>query len=95
MNGTGDRLRAVYKFLMSRTPAWDEQQAFLAVYEAGSLSAAARALNLSQPTVRARVEALERALGTVLFTRSVNGPVPTPGAYAVAAHTRARARARS
>ena len=40
---------------------WDDQRAFLTVLDTGSLSAAARALGLTQPTVRHRIEALERA----------------------------------
>ncbi len=51
--------------------------AFHAVVESGSLSAAARLLGLSQPTVRQQVAALEQALGTVLFTRATTGLVPT------------------
>lgn len=86
-------MRPAYKFLVSREPAWDEQRAFLAVFESGSLSAAARALNLSQPTVRARLEALETAIGTVLFTRSAHGLIPTPRARAMAAPARAMAHA--
>src|SRR5262245_44647058 len=46
------------RFLMSGV-AWDDQRIFLAVLQTGSLSAAARALGLTQPTVRARLEALE------------------------------------
>lgn len=57
--------------------SWDDQRIFLAVLEAGSLSGAGRRLGLSHPTVRARIESLEHALGTVLFTRSVNGLMPT------------------
>ena len=57
--------------------SWDDQRIFLAVLEAASLSGAARQLGLTHPTVRARIGNLERALGTVLFTRSVNGLVPT------------------
>lgn len=45
------------------------------------------------PTVRARIEALERALGAVLFTRSVNGLVPTETAEALRAPARAMAMA--
>jgi DNA-binding transcriptional LysR family regulator len=62
---------------MSTTISWDDQRIFLTVLETGSLSSAARRLGLSHPTVRARIESLERALGTVLFTRSVNGLTPT------------------
>lgn len=62
---------------MSNSISWDDQRIFLAVLKAGSLAGAARALGLSHPTVRARIESLERSLGTVLFTRSVNGLTPT------------------
>lgn len=52
--------------------------AFCAVLEHGSLSAAARALGLSQPTVRRQIEALESELGARLFTRAQNGLTATP-----------------
>lgn len=68
---------------MSRTISWDDQRAFLAVLEEGSLSGAARRLGVSHATVRSRVEALEAALGTTLFTRSVNGLTPTDAARAL------------
>ncbi|WP_376768774.1 helix-turn-helix domain-containing protein [Novosphingobium chloroacetimidivorans] len=76
---------------MRREPTWDEQRAFLAVFDTGSLSAAARSLSLSQPTVRVRIEAMEAALQAVLFTRSSNGLVPTPRARAMAVPARAMA----
>jgi DNA-binding transcriptional LysR family regulator len=57
--------------------SWDDQRIFYAVLEAGSLSGAARQLGLSHPTVRARIDNLERDLGAVLFTRSVSGLAPT------------------
>jgi len=79
--------------MSSANVTWDDQQAFLAVLEEGSLSGAARLLGVAQPTVRARVEALEQALGAVLFTRSVNGLVPTEQARALADPARAMARA--
>lgn len=78
---------------MSERVTWDDQRAFLAVIEEGSLSAAARRLGVAQPTVRARVEALENALGTLLFTRSVNGLAPTEQARELADQARAMARA--
>jgi len=46
--------------------------------EQGSLSAAARALALSQPTVRRQIETLETQVGARLFTRASNGLSPTP-----------------
>lgn len=78
---------------MSLDVNWDDQRAFLAVMETGSLSAAARRLGLSHPTVRARIEGLEAALGAALFTRSVHGLIPTQTAEAMAAPARAMAHA--
>lgn len=68
---------------MSNRFSWDDQRIFLAVLEEGSLSGAARRLELSHATVRTRIEALEAALGTVLFTRSINGLAPTDSALAL------------
>ncbi len=61
---------------------WDLVAAYLAVCRTGSLSGAARALGLSQPTLRRQVEDLERLVGAALFLRSVSGlqPVPETGA---------------
>lgn len=73
--------------------SWDDQRVFLAVLEEGSLSAAARRLGLSHPTVRSRIETLEQQLGTVLFTRSVNGLTPTAAAEALREPARAMAMA--
>jgi DNA-binding transcriptional LysR family regulator len=78
---------------MSRSFSWDDQRAFLAVLEEGSFSAAARRLGLTQPTVRARIEALEAALGTTLFTRSVHGLAPTEQARSLGSPARAMAHA--
>lgn len=86
-------LLTAYKKFMSKTVDWNDQCAFLAVMETGSLSAAARRLGLSQPTMRARIEGLEALLGTALFTRSVHGLIPTPTAKAMAAPARAMAHA--
>ncbi len=62
---------------------------FLAVFEAGRISAAAKAVHLSQPAVTAQVRRLEEGLGTPLFTRSVRGVAPTPAAVRLAEHARA------
>lgn len=78
---------------MSKTIQWDDQRIFLAVLEEGSLAGAARRLGLSHPTVRSRIETLERTLGTVLFTRSVNGLRPTEAAEALLEPARAMAMA--
>ncbi len=58
-------------------PSLDHIPAFHAVMTLGSLSAAARALRLAQPTVRRHIEDLEDELGTQLFTRAANGLTPT------------------
>ena len=64
-------------------PSWEFYRTFLAVYEAGSLSSAARALGLSQPTAGRHVEALEEALDTRLFVRTHRGLSPTRAAHAL------------
>lgn len=48
---------------------WNRVRAFLVTAELGSLSAAARALSVSQPTVGRQVAALEQSLGVTLFDR--------------------------
>ena len=72
-------------------PSWELYWTFLAVVREGSLSGAARALELAQPTVRRRIEELEEALGVVLFTRATNGLVPTDAALATLPHAEAMA----
>ncbi|MES2449377.1 MAG: LysR family transcriptional regulator [Pseudomonadota bacterium] len=68
---------------------WERQRAFLAVLREGSLSAAARALSVAQPTVRRRIEELEAMLGTPLFTRSSGGLTATEAALALREHAEA------
>ncbi len=52
---------------------WAHVRAFLAVAESGSLSAAARALGQSQPTLGRHIKAAEAALGATLFVRDSSG----------------------
>ncbi|MEM7303781.1 MAG: LysR family transcriptional regulator [Pseudomonadota bacterium] len=52
---------------------WMTVRSFLAVAETGSLSAAARKLRQSQPTVGRQIKALEASLGSELFTRNPRG----------------------
>lgn len=59
---------------------WDLYRYFLAVIECGSLSAAARRLLSTQPTVSRQIARLEARLGASLFTRSPEGLVPTDAA---------------
>ena len=52
---------------------WSLIQAFLAVAETGSLSAAARRLGRSQPTLGRQIQALEHSLSAHLFERHARG----------------------
>lgn len=52
---------------------WTRLQAFVAVAETGSLSAAARRLGASQPTLGRQIAALERELAAALFHRQPRG----------------------
>ncbi len=72
---------------------WEQQRAFLAILRERSLSGAARVLNLAQPTVRRRLDALERSSGVVLFTRSPTGLTPTEAARKLGLHAEAMASA--
>jgi DNA-binding transcriptional LysR family regulator len=64
----------------SKEPDWSLYRSFLAVLQEGSLSGAARALGLTQPTMARHVETLERAVGFELFTRSQQGLTATEAA---------------
>lgn len=64
-------------------PSWDIYRTFAAVLREGSLSAAARVLGLTQPSVARHVEALEQAVGGTLFLRSQRGLSPTDLALAL------------
>lgn len=56
---------------------WSDLRVFLAVVRAGSTLAASRTLGIAQPTVARRIDALEHALGLVLFERDTRGFQPT------------------
>ncbi|MFI6866146.1 LysR family transcriptional regulator [Nocardia sp. NPDC050406] len=58
---------------------------FLAVYRAGSLTAGAGQVGLSQPTVTTQLQALERHVGRPLFERLPRGVAPTAAAHDLAA----------
>lgn len=81
---------------MTKPIGWELYRSFLAVLAEGSLSGAARALGITQPTVGRHIAALERVLGQVLFTRSQTGLLATDAAlalrgYAEAMHSHAAA----
>ena len=63
---------------------WSLVRSFLAVLEKGSLLAASRDLQLSQPTIGRHVAELESQLGLVLIDRNGRGLLPTEAAYHLA-----------
>ncbi len=67
---------------------WNRARAFLVTAEEGSLSAAARALGLAQPTLGRQVDALEEELGVVLFERVGRGLTLTPSGLELLEHVR-------
>lgn len=74
---------------MTSNIGWELYRSFLGVLREGSLSGAARALGITQPTAGRHVAALEKALGVVLFTRSQVGLMPTEVALALQTHAEA------
>ncbi|WP_435231971.1 LysR family transcriptional regulator [Pseudopelagicola sp. nBUS_20] len=67
---------------------WNKARAFLVTVEEGSLSAAARALGMAQPTLGRQVDGLERELGIVLFERVGRGLRLTPSGLELLDHVR-------
>lgn len=65
---------------MNSDPAWDLYRSFAAVLRSGSLSGAARALAMTQPSIARHIDALEAALGISLFVRTQRGLSPTDAA---------------
>lgn len=68
---------------ISNDIGWELYRSFLSVSKEGSLSAAARAMGIAQPTVGRHIAALERSLRVTLFTRSQHGLLPTEAALAL------------
>ena len=68
---------------------WNQLRAFLETAETGSLSAAARKLGLTQPTLSRQVAAIERRLGVTLFERAGKSMVLTATGVDLLEHVRA------
>ena len=68
---------------------WNKARAFLVTAEEGSLSAAARAFGMAQPTLGRQVDGLEQELGIVLFERLGRGLTLTPAGLELLDHVRA------
>ena len=102
MRSTGDELELpefrrsdihyLHGYPPSLTGPWSNR--FLAVAETGSLSAAARRLRLSQPTLGRHIRALEARLGAELFRRVARGLELTEAGAALIAPARAMAERR-
>ncbi|MBL8741543.1 MAG: LysR family transcriptional regulator [Myxococcales bacterium] len=67
---------------------WNRARAFLVTAEEGSLSAAARALGMTQPTLGRQVSALEQELGVTLFERVGRGLALTTAGAGLLDHAR-------
>ena len=68
---------------------WNRARAFLVTAEEGSLSAAARGLGMTQPTLGRQVSALEEELGVLLFDRIGRTLELTPSGLELVEHVRA------
>lgn len=67
---------------------WNKARAFLVTAEEGSLSAAARALGMAQPTIGRQVDGLEAELAVILFERVGRGLTLTPTGLELLEHVR-------
>ena len=61
-------------------------QTYLAVLQTGSFRAAARRLEISQPTVTLHIKKLEDSLGQTLIIRERGGCLPAPGSESFVRH---------
>jgi len=67
---------------------WNQARAFLVTAEEGSLSAAARALGLTQPTLSRQVAGIEETLGVTLFERTSRALLLTQAGIELLEHFR-------
>lgn len=79
MTGTSD---------LPAAATWARLQTFMAVYETGSVRAAAEALHVTPPAVSAAVASLESALGATLFAKAGRGIMPTDSGEIFAGYVR-------
>src|SRR6185437_2069942 len=70
---------------MHRSMDWDDLHLVLAVFREGTLSGAARRLNVTHSTVFRRLGAIEEKIGARLFERFRDGYAPTPAGETAAA----------
>src|SRR3546814_3635882 len=67
-------------------------RAVIAIVEGGTISAAVRAVNLTQPAITQAVAKLEVQIGLPLFDRQASGMAPTAAARILAARAAAALR---
>ncbi len=85
-------MQRIYTYLhgLSRLDLdWNQLKAFLETAETGSLSAAARKLGLTQPTLSRQVAAIEQRMGVTLFERVGKAMALTPTGLDLLEHARA------
>lgn len=87
MYGIDEKSIIAIRFCMDKLD-WNDLQTFLAIAESGSLSAAARQLRVTQPTMGRRLKALEQRAGAQLLQSMPRGFVLTPLGEAVLNHAR-------
>lgn len=79
------RADGIADVVLGRSPIeWSDLRIFLAIAQTGSLTRAAKALHITQPTVSRRLEALELGLGVQLAYRSDDGVALTAAGKLVA-----------
>jgi len=66
-------MQAMHPCMQHARLDWDDLRLFLAIARAGTLTAAAGQLRLSQPTAGRRLRSLEEVCGCALFQRTPNG----------------------
>ena len=71
------RREAIHKRMTKTALSWDHVRAFVAAADQGSLSGAARTLNLTQPTLGRQIDRMEKDLGLKLFVRASHGLILT------------------
>lgn len=74
---------------------WNQARSFLAAAEEGSLSAAAEALGVTQPTITRQIAALESKLRVALFERTGRSVALTPAGLELLDHVRTMAQGAS
>ncbi len=74
---------------MDKQLDWTLTRSFLAVAEAGSLSGAARALGMTQPSLGRHIAEIEATLKVTLFYRAARGVVLSEAGEALLPHARA------